>query len=132
MEVVTKRPSVKGPTTEPERAAWDRAERVRDLAEVLAAVDDDGPTVGLVRAGASTVDHLIVPLEGSRPPAVRALHDTALRDVRPGRLRFVTDAVAATGTSRATSATASSRRRSGRLLTQTCRSSRRRSSAGPW
>ena len=88
---------VKDRPTAPELAAWDRAEPVRDLTEVLASVDDERAIVGIVRPGSGTGEgtvHRIARLDGGAP-AVRALSQTALRDVRPTRVRFVTDAVVA-------------------------------------
>jgi uncharacterized protein (DUF1015 family) len=85
---------VRDAPTDPEHDAWDRGERVRDLAEVLAAADDHDLVIGVIRPGSASLDHRIVRLDGS-PPAVRALHHAVLHGVRPGRVRFVTDAVAA-------------------------------------
>jgi uncharacterized protein (DUF1015 family) len=69
-------------------------ERVRDLEEVLRTVTDDPPIAGLASFESAELRHRVLSLENA-PPAVRALHDGPLRDVRPGRLRYLHDAVAA-------------------------------------
>jgi uncharacterized protein (DUF1015 family) len=85
---------VKDAPTSAERVAWGMATRVRDLAEVLAALDDDAGVVGIVRAGADGLDHRITRVaEG--PPTVLGLHRSVLVGVRRGHVRFVTDAAAA-------------------------------------
>jgi uncharacterized protein (DUF1015 family) len=65
--------------------------RVRDLAEVLAAVDDDELVYGSAALQGDEVVHRLARLEG-RPPTVCALHEQVLN--RAG-LRFMPDAVAA-------------------------------------
>jgi uncharacterized protein (DUF1015 family) len=91
---------VKDPPTQAERDAWETATRVRDLAEVLAALDDDVSVVGIVRAGADGIDHGILRLDAG-PPTVLGLHRSVLSGIRRGRLRFVTDAVVAESAVRA-------------------------------
>jgi hypothetical protein len=65
--------------------------RVRDLAEVLASLDDDELVYGSVTREGSEVVHRVGRLEGS-PPTVCALHDRVLGDAE---LRFTFDAAAA-------------------------------------
>jgi uncharacterized protein (DUF1015 family) len=69
-------------------------ERVRDLAEVLATLNDDDVTYGIAHLEEGEVVHRVSSLEGS-PPTVCALHDRIL-DRAPGiELRFLPDAVTA-------------------------------------
>jgi hypothetical protein len=65
--------------------------RVRDLAEVLAALDDDELVYGSATREGSEVVHRVDRLEGG-PPAVCALHEQVLGDAD---LRFLPDAAAA-------------------------------------
>jgi hypothetical protein len=65
--------------------------RVRDLAEVLAALDDEALVYGSAAREGSGVVHRVARLEGG-PPAVVALHDQVLGDAS---LRFMPDAAAA-------------------------------------
>jgi len=65
--------------------------RVRDLAEVLAALDDDAMVYGSAAREGEALVHRVDTLEGA-PPTVCALHDRVLG---AAGLRFVTDAVAA-------------------------------------
>jgi uncharacterized protein (DUF1015 family) len=59
------------------RAAALPGERVRDLQEVLAELDDEAGTIGVVRREAGGLVHLVATLEGG-PPAVSALHEEVL------------------------------------------------------
>jgi uncharacterized protein (DUF1015 family) len=68
--------------------------RVRDLSEVLATLDDDGLTYGLVTLEQGEAVHRIGVLPGT-PPTVCQLHDHVLDRVPGLSLRFVPDAVAA-------------------------------------
>jgi hypothetical protein len=70
--------------------------RVRDLAEVLAALDDDELVYGSATREGSAVVHRVGRLEGS-PPTVCALHERLLGDAR---LRYMYDAAAAEETVR--------------------------------
>jgi len=65
--------------------------RVRDLAEVLATVDDDALVYGSATREGTDVIHRVDRLEGS-PPTVCALHERVLGDAE---LRFMFDAAAA-------------------------------------
>jgi uncharacterized protein (DUF1015 family) len=65
--------------------------RVRDLAEVLASLDDDELVYGSVIREGSGLAHRVGRLEGT-PPAVCALHERVLGDAA---LRFMFDAAAA-------------------------------------
>ena len=65
--------------------------RVRDLAEILAALDDEALVYGSAAREGSDVVHRVARLEGA-PPAVCALHEQVLGDAP---LRFVPDAAAA-------------------------------------
>jgi len=65
--------------------------RVRDLAEILAALDDDALVYGSAAREGSEVVHRVARLDGA-PPAVCALHEQVLGDVP---LRFMPDAAAA-------------------------------------
>jgi uncharacterized protein (DUF1015 family) len=65
--------------------------RVRDLAEVLAALHDDDLVYGSVTREGSEVVHRVGRLEG-RPPTVCALHEQVLGEAE---LRFLTDPAAA-------------------------------------
>ena len=76
------------------REALHGGERVRDLAEVLASVDDDAVTVGIVQVEQGELAHRIVRLDGA-PPAVLALHTQVLVSTGGAGLRFLPDAVAA-------------------------------------
>jgi uncharacterized protein (DUF1015 family) len=75
---------------------------VRDLAEVLAAVDDDALVYGSVSTESHRLVHRVASLEGE-PPTVRLLHERVLGDIP---LRFTPDAAAAEGAVRAGEATA--------------------------
>jgi hypothetical protein len=66
---------------------------VRDLEEVLDAVDDETLTYGLVTREDDVVTHRIARLRGE-PPTVCALHDEVLSGADDG-LRFTHDATAA-------------------------------------
>lgn len=68
-------------------------ERVRDLEEVLAEVDDDHLLVGLATREHGELTHRVLRLSGE-PPVVCALHREIL-DAHAGDLRFTPDAVAA-------------------------------------
>jgi uncharacterized protein (DUF1015 family) len=68
--------------------------RVRDLAEVLATLDEDEMAYGLVTAGEGTLLHLVGRLSGPAP-AVCALHQQVLDAFGHAALRFVPDAAAA-------------------------------------
>jgi uncharacterized protein (DUF1015 family) len=68
---------------------------VGDLTELLAALSDDDPRVGIVRPDGADVQ-LTVRDIGGEPPAVRALHDGLLDAIAPpGTLRFTPDAAEA-------------------------------------
>ena len=67
-------------------------ERVRDMAEVLATLDDDDLTYGFVAMEEGEPIHTVGRVEGS-PPTVCALHERIL-DPAGLDLRFVPDAVA--------------------------------------
>jgi uncharacterized protein (DUF1015 family) len=78
---------------------------VRDLAEVLASVSDDGGTVGVVHRSVAGLRHRVATLAAA-PPAVCALHELVLDPAR-AELRFLADAAAAeeaVASGRATSA----------------------------
>jgi hypothetical protein len=77
-------------STLPEGAA--SGERVRDLAEVLATLNDDELTYGFVAMEHRETVHTVGRLPGS-PPTVCALHERILDPARL-ELRFVPDAVA--------------------------------------
>ena len=80
--------------------------RVRDLQEVLAALDDRAMTVGFVTRGDGGLVHVVATLAGI-PPAVATLHDLILgNEVDPEELRFTPDAVAAESAVRSGSASA--------------------------
>ena len=87
----------------PEGAPIPRGERVLDLAEVLASIDDDAVTVGVVDGADGAIVHEVAGLGGT-PPTVCALHrdviDRLPEDSRRG-LRYVPDAAAAEGLVRA-------------------------------
>jgi uncharacterized protein (DUF1015 family) len=70
------------------------SERVRDLAELLPALRDDVPAVGVVTRDGAELRHEVLRL-GGRPPAVRELHRRVLVGVDDERLAFVPDAVEA-------------------------------------
>jgi uncharacterized protein (DUF1015 family) len=70
------------------------AERVRDLAEVLATLRDEDMTYGLVTLEDGEATHHVGELEG-RPPIVCALHEQILDRIDEIELRFLPDAVAA-------------------------------------
>jgi uncharacterized protein (DUF1015 family) len=67
------------------------ARRVRDLAEVLAALDDDALVYGSATREGPDVVHRVAHLDGD-PPVVCALHEQVLGDAA---LRFMPDAAAA-------------------------------------
>ena len=71
-----------------------QAERVRDMAEILATVSDDALTYGVIRLEGSEVVHEVGRLRG-RPPTVCALHEQILDREKGLKLRFIPDAVAA-------------------------------------
>jgi uncharacterized protein (DUF1015 family) len=75
-------------------AAQVPSDRVRDLAELLPALRDDVPAVGVVTRDGSELRHQVLRL-GGQPPAVRELHRRLLRDADEQRLAFVPDAVEA-------------------------------------
>jgi uncharacterized protein (DUF1015 family) len=82
------------------------ARRVRDLAEVLASIDDDALLCGLIGPGPDGgVSHGIVELPGT-PPTVNALHQAVLGTDVLARLRFEPDAAIAEQRVRSGSATA--------------------------
>jgi uncharacterized protein (DUF1015 family) len=68
--------------------------RVRDMAEVLASLDDDALTYGLVTLEEGEAVHLVATAPGS-PPTVWALHQHILDRAGDLPMRFVPDAVAA-------------------------------------
>ncbi|HJP65076.1 MAG TPA: DUF1015 domain-containing protein [Actinomycetota bacterium] len=70
------------------------APRVRDLSEVLASLDDDELTHGLVTLEDGEAVHRVGVLKGS-PPTVCQLHEQVLDPSPDLSLRFVPDAVAA-------------------------------------
>jgi hypothetical protein len=72
------------------RAAELGGERVRDLQEALAELDDEAGTIGVVRREPGGLVHLVTTLEGG-PPAVSALHETVLG--MDGDVRFTPDPV---------------------------------------
>jgi hypothetical protein len=86
-------------------AATGPIERVRDLAELLPALRDDVPAVGVVTRDGSELRHEVLRL-GGPPPAVRELHRRVLADVEEDRLVFVPDAVEAEDLVRSGRATA--------------------------
>jgi uncharacterized protein (DUF1015 family) len=65
--------------------------RVRDLAEVLAELDDDTLVYGTVAREDGVLVHRVADLEGD-PPTVAALHEQVLGTDVDGRLRFTPDA----------------------------------------
>jgi len=67
---------------------------VRDMAEVLASLDDDRLVYGTVELEEGEPIHRVARLDGS-PPAVCALHETVLDRLEGVRVRFVPDAAAA-------------------------------------
>ena len=67
---------------------------VRDMAEVLASLNDDRLVYGTVELEEGEPVHRVARLDGS-PPAVCALHETILDRVDGIQLRFVPDAAAA-------------------------------------
>jgi uncharacterized protein (DUF1015 family) len=70
------------------------ADRVRDMAEILAGLRDDDLTYGTVRMEDGEPIHGVARLRGS-PPTVCALHDQVLDRIRDAELRFVPDSVQA-------------------------------------
>jgi hypothetical protein len=72
----------------------DPGERVRDLGEVLASLDDDELTYGTVRFEEDGLIHRVARLVGD-PPTVGELHAQVLDRAEDLQLRFVHDAVAA-------------------------------------
>jgi uncharacterized protein (DUF1015 family) len=81
---------VSGPVPPPEPGTA----RVRDLAEVLATVNDDDLLYGRVDLEQDQLVHRVAHL-GGRPPTVCALHEAILDSLAEESLRFVPDAVAA-------------------------------------
>jgi uncharacterized protein (DUF1015 family) len=80
--------------------------RVRDLREVLAELDDDAMTVGVVARDAGGLLHSVATLSGA-PPTVAALHERVLDTATDGvDLRFTPDAAAAEAAVRTGAATA--------------------------
>ena len=73
------------------RAAQLAGERVRDMQEALAELDDETGTIGVVLREPGGLVHLVTTLQGG-PPAVSALHETVLGDVE-GDVRFTPDPV---------------------------------------
>jgi uncharacterized protein (DUF1015 family) len=88
-----------------EGAAPTAGARVRDLAEVLAELDDDKLVYGIVSREDGLVAHRVADLEGD-PPTVSALHEQVLGIDTPGRLRFTPDAAVAESAVRAGEAVA--------------------------
>ena len=75
------------------RAGSISGQRVRDLQEVLAELDDETCTIGVVRREAGGLVHLVTTLEGG-PPAVAALHERVLETgAGDDGLRFTPDPV---------------------------------------
>ncbi len=68
-------------------------ERVRDMAEVLASVDDEQLVYGTVRVEDGELIHRVARLDGA-PPTVCAMHQAILDRDEAIRLRFVPDATA--------------------------------------
>ena len=68
--------------------------RVRDLAEILASLNDDDMTVGVVAYEDDEIVHRVGRIDGNGP-AVCALHERVLDRVDPSRLSYVPDAAAA-------------------------------------
>jgi uncharacterized protein (DUF1015 family) len=66
-------------------------DRVMDLAEILATVDDDALTYGVVTSEDGEIVHRVAALAG-QPPTVCALHDQILDRLTAPGLRFVADA----------------------------------------
>jgi uncharacterized protein (DUF1015 family) len=71
-----------------------RGERVRDMAEVLASLDDDRLIYGTVELEEGEPIHRVARLDGP-PPVVCALHEAILDRPEGLQLRFVPDAAAA-------------------------------------
>ncbi|HEY1331751.1 MAG TPA: DUF1015 domain-containing protein [Actinomycetota bacterium] len=78
---------------------------VRDLGELLAVLDDERLTVGVVTAHDGTIVHRARTLSGL-PPTVNVLHEQVLADVSSDALRFLPDAVLAEDAVRTGTATA--------------------------
>jgi len=77
------------------RVDWEPpADRVRDMAEILASLRDDDLTYGIVRMERGDAVHGVARLNGD-PPTVCALHDQVLDRVEDAELRFVPDSVRA-------------------------------------
>ena len=71
-------------------------EIVRDMAEVLASLNDDQLVYGSVRMEEGEPVHRVASLRGS-PPTVCAIHEAILDSLPAATLRFVPDVVAAEG-----------------------------------
>ena len=69
-------------------------ERVVDLAEILATVDDDDLTYGVVAMEDGEIAHRVATLSGP-PPTVCALHEELLDRLPGAALRFIPDAAVA-------------------------------------
>jgi uncharacterized protein (DUF1015 family) len=69
-------------------------ERVLDLAEILATVDDDDLTYGLVTSEDGDIAHRVATLPG-KPPTVCALHAELLDRLPDAALSFIPDAATA-------------------------------------
>jgi uncharacterized protein (DUF1015 family) len=69
-------------------------ETVRDMAEILASVNDDRLTYGFVRLEDGDIVHRVATLAGP-PPTVYALHEQILDRLQGVELRFVPDSLTA-------------------------------------
>ena len=69
-------------------------QRVRDLTEMLALLDEHAMTIGVVTRENGDMTHRMRTLDGE-PPVVCVLHEQVLAGVNPARLRFLPNAVAA-------------------------------------
>lgn len=69
----------------------DHPTRVRDVAEILASIDDEELTYGVIRMDGPDPLHAIARLTGE-PPTVSVLHEQLLHDVPAAALRFTPDA----------------------------------------
>jgi uncharacterized protein (DUF1015 family) len=77
------------------RVDWEPpADRVRDMAEILASLRDDDLTYGTVRMEGGEAVHRVARLQGA-PPTVCALHDQVLDRAEGVDLRFLPDSVRA-------------------------------------
>ena len=94
-------PDPMGATPRPSTAG----ERVRDLAEVLASVQDESARIGSAAIEDGELIHRVMTLDGG-PPAVRALHQGPLEGIGHGRLAYPHDAVVAEEMVRSGDATA--------------------------